>query len=51
MSHLAGMAGGCAPLFARSLDTARTSSMGGGVHVELQRGAIGWTDDGTLQGD
>ena len=26
MSHLAGMVGGCAPLFARSLDTARTSS-------------------------
>ena len=22
-----------------------------GVHVELRRGAIGWTDDGTLQSD
>ena len=22
-----------------------------GVHVELRRGAIGWTDDGTLQGN
>ena len=22
-----------------------------GVHVELRRGAIGWTDDGTLQRD
>ena len=22
-----------------------------GVHVEWRRGAIGWTDDGTLQGD
>ena len=45
------MAGGCALLLARGLDTARTSSMGEGLHVEWRRGAIGWTDDGTLQGD
>ena len=54
MSHLAGMAGGCEP----SLLAVWTLHVLGlrvrerqGVHVELRRGAIGWTDDGTLQSD
>ena len=36
-SHLAGMAGGCALLLARSLDTARTSSMREGEKRSARR--------------
>ena len=35
--HLAGMAGGCAPLLARGLDTARTSSMREGENRSARR--------------
>lgn len=37
MSHLAGMGGGCAPLLARGLDTARTSSMREGEKRSARR--------------
>ena len=37
MSHLAGMAGGCGPLLARGLDTARTSSMREGEKRNARR--------------
>ena len=37
MSHLAGMAGGCAPLLVRGLDTACTSSMREGEKRSARR--------------